>query len=71
VIWAEIGILAITEVEFETVANVILFSPIPRGQLEESWLLTSLPTTGLPYTGDEDPLPPELEVEDPWGFNDD
>ncbi len=71
VIWAEAGILATIDVEFETTGFVILFSPIPRDQLEESWLLNSLPSRGGPYAGDEAPLPPELEVEDPWGFNDD
>jgi len=68
-IWAEAGMLVVIDVETESTSNVILFSPMPSGELDGSWLLDSLPSTGEPYTGDEAPLPRELEVEDPWGFN--
>ena len=44
--------------------------------LEDSWLMKIMPKQGKEFIEDDEPgdsirLKPELEVEDPWGFNDD
>ena len=74
-IWAEKGILIVVGVEAETKGTMILFSPVPVERLQSSWLLLSLPKEGIEYVVPEDNisshrLPSHLEVEDPWGFND-
>ncbi len=73
-IWAEKGLLVIVEVEMNLIDNklvangntqyILLFSPIPRCQLEESWIFQSLPKTVEPYRGDVAMI--TTEAEDPW-----
>lgn len=69
-IWAEAGMLAVVDAEFQSTVRLILFSPIPRDQLEDSWLMAGLPhwpdaTPG----GDLPSLPPEIaRKRDPWNI---
>ena len=75
-IWSEQGIFLVVGVEYEEKKTIILFSPIPVEDLQSSWLIQSLPKEGKEYKVPEDingshRLPSHLEVEDPWGYNDD
>jgi hypothetical protein len=74
-IWSEKGLLIVADVDIE-LANggmvitgrtsyIILFPPIPRCQLEQSWIFQSLPKTVEPYKGDVGII--TTEAEDPWG----
>ena len=78
-IWPSKGILVVYDLLSERRANVILFSPIKKRNYEESWLYNSLPTEGETYEemigfdtefNDSVSLPPEMEVENPWGYGD-
>ncbi len=74
-IWAERGIAVELDLatEGDKTAGILMFSPIPLEELEKSWLMQSLPKEGLGFPVTDDgyygQLPPELEVEDPWGYN--
>ena len=75
-IWAEIGIAASVNLgtDEDEIEIFFMFSPIPLEELEGSWLMQSLPKEGIEYLEGDDNidffrLPPELEVEDPWGYN--
>jgi len=68
-IWAEDGLLVVvyyaaTKQRIET-SSIILFSPIQQNELENSWLLNSLPTKQWDYA-----VPTVLgdKGEDPWGI---
>ena len=68
-IWADAGILADVMVEMDLVIHVILFSPIPHNKLANSWLLKALPPHRQQNTSMDLPsLPPDKDVEDPWGL---
>lgn len=66
-IWAETGLLAIIDFgENEAqVYEVILFSPIPRCELTQSWVFAHLPQEATKFNGDSGVYVPE--VEDPTG----
>lgn len=68
-IWAEDGLLvvvnyAVTTQRMET-SSIILFSPIRQNELENSWLLNSLPTKQWDYA---EPTVLGHKGEDPWGI---
>jgi hypothetical protein len=73
-IWSEKGLLIVADVDID-LANggmvttgrtsyIVLFPPIPRCQLEQSWIFQSLPTGVEPYRGDVSMI--TTEAEDPW-----
>lgn len=73
-IWAELGMLVVVEVEYEERTHFILFPPLPKEELETSWLMLNLPQEGEEYVEPENNIDVmrmllENEVEDPWGFN--
>ncbi len=73
-IWSEKGQLIVADVNIDivddkvvtagTVWYIILFPPIPRCQLEESWIFQSLSKSVTPYKGDVAII--TTEAEDPW-----
>lgn len=76
-IWLSEGILLDYNLLIESKGRVIYFSPIKEKDFENSWLYNSLPTEGETYEkmiefdtefNDSVSLPPEMEVENPWGF---
>ena len=74
-IWFDKGILMVHEVSEDHLQNVLLFSPLPH-QNDSSWIEDILPEEGQEWIPPEDnidsePLPPNLDVEDPWGFTKD
>ena len=74
-VWGEKGMLAVVDVATEQRDNILLFPPIRLENFQESWLVLALPKEGTEfiepeYNIDTVPLPRKLEVEDPWGFND-
>jgi len=73
-IWPELGLMVQIDIETEKRSYFTLFPPIPTEGLENSWLIKNMPKEGDPwvepeYNIDTFRLPPEKEVEDPWGFN--
>jgi len=73
-IWSEKGLLIVANVNIAiandklattgTTMYMVLFPPISRCQLEQSWIFQSLPKTVEPYKGDVAII--TTEVEDPW-----
>lgn len=66
-LWAEKGLLAevtVVLVNKPTAYKVILFSPVPRCSLEQSWIYQALPDEGQPFSGDV--AIDITEEEDPW-----
>lgn len=65
-LWSEKGLLIVVK-EYSNkvhVASVILFSPVLRCQLEQSWVYESLPKKGQIDMGDVHQT--ILNIEDPW-----
>jgi hypothetical protein len=66
-IWPEKGLLIVVGVGTNNEVRgsyAILFSPVPRCELEQSWVFQSLPKEGQPITGDV--VHDISSDEDPW-----
>jgi hypothetical protein len=69
-VWSSEGLLAVIYVPTEETLNIVLFPPLSYRDPASSWLGEALPQTGPTSSEgiDLDPLPPDQDVEDPWGF---
>lgn len=71
-VWYELGILIDLNVEDNQMSTVLLFSPLPF-ETDNNWINEALPNEGIKWVEPEDnidssPLPPHLDVENPWNF---
>jgi hypothetical protein len=66
-LWPEKGLLIVVRVGTNNEVRgsyATLFSPVPRCELEQSWVFQSLPKEGQPITGDV--VHDISDAEDPW-----